>query len=82
MTLFNEEYDVLNKIAHKSKMDCWFMIKFSENKGHYVFDLENRKRLSLRQGVKQLVDGMTDVDMYELTAEEIETLCKLLADLI
>ena len=53
MTLTNAEYEVLNKIAKKTKMDCWFYIK-QNNKGQdYVFDLEYRKRLSLKYGANK-----------------------------
>lgn len=82
MTLTNAEYEVLNKIARKTKMDCWFYIK-QNNKGQdYVFDLEYRKRLSLKCGIKQLIDGIIDIDIFELSDNEKFTLIKLLGDLI
>ena len=46
MTLSENEYNGLTKIARKTKCDCWFDIRQDKNGNDYVFDLENRKRLS------------------------------------
>ena len=77
-TLSDEQYNVLCKIAEKSKMDCWFYIKQHKRGNHagedYVFDLENNKAISLRRGVKELIDGITEQDLEYLTDEEIRTL--------
>ena len=43
MTLNSEEYDLLTKIAEKSKMDCWFLIKQTKKGEDYVYDLEEGK---------------------------------------
>lgn len=76
--LSEEQYNVLNKLAKKSKMDCWFCIKQHIRGKHagedYVYDLENGKPMSLRTGVAQLISGMTDVDLGYLTDEEINIL--------
>ena len=65
MTLSSEEYDLLNKIAKKSNMDCWFSIRQTKKGDDYVYDLENRKRLSLRTGIRQLMEGIKGMyDMY------------------
>ena len=65
MTLSSEEYELLKKIASKSKMDCWFSIRQTKKGDDYVYDLENRKRLSLRTGIRQLMEGIKGMyDMY------------------
>lgn len=64
MTLSNDEYELLTKIARKSKMDCWFLIKQTKKGEDYVFNLEEGKRLSIRTGIRQLmegIDGMYDI---------------------
>lgn len=77
-TFSEEQYDVLNKLAKKSKMDCWFCIKQHIRGKHagedYVYDLKNSKPMSLRAGVAQLVSGLTDVDLGYLTDEEVDIL--------
>ena len=85
MKLTSSEFDVINKIARKSKMDCWFCIKEGKNNGEdydYVFDCENGKKISLRQGIKQLIDGVIEENILELTEYEKYILIKLLGDLI
>lgn len=77
-TLSEEQYNLLNKIAEKSKMDCWFLVK-QHVKGKYagedyVFDLENRKQMTLKAGVNELVEGITSEDLELLTDKEIRVL--------
>ena len=83
-TLADEEYNVLEKIAHETKMDCWFFIK-QDNKGvDYIYDLENRKRMCLRTGVCNLIDGIDCVENYNscnLTIEESNVFHELLKKL-
>jgi hypothetical protein len=81
MKFSNEEYNVLNKIATKSKMDCWFSITQDENEEDYILDLENGSKLSIYEGVGQLVDGMTNYADYDLTKDEIETFENLIDEL-
>ena len=65
MTLSSDEYNLLTKIAEKSKMDCWFLIKQTAKGEDYVYDIENRKRISLRTGIRQLMEGIDGMyDMY------------------
>ena len=82
MTLTNSEYKLLNKIARKTKMDCWFYIKQNKKKQDYVFDIENGKRLSLKCGIKQLIDGVIDTDIFELSDDEKFILIALLGKLV
>ena len=82
MILTNEEDEVLNKIAGITKMDCWFCIKQNKKGQDYVFDFETRKRLSLRCGIKQLIEGVIDTDIFELSDDEKFILIALLCELI
>ena len=72
-TLTNDEYNVLNKIARKTGMDCWFEIRQDGLGIDYVWDLEERKRMCLRTGVAMLVEGLDCPENYDncaLTDEE------------
>lgn len=60
--LSETEHQVLCKIARKTRMDCWFDIRQDFFKRDYIYDLEERKRLSLSNGIKQLVE---DLDCQE-----------------
>ena len=85
MLLKDKEYRVLNKIAHNTKMDCWFSIKAGKRDGcsyDYVFDIENHKRMSLKRGIKELIEGVTEEDILELTEDEKFVLVGLLNNLI
>ena len=70
--LTNEEYNVLQKISSKSKMDCWFCIGTTpyEPFEDYILDLEENKTYSLKDGILMLDNGLTDLCDYKLTAEE------------
>lgn len=68
-SLTNDEYNVLNKIASQTKMDCWFSLDTDEDGSDYVFDLEHDRELTLQAGVAMLNDGIVP-DMLDLTAEE------------
>lgn len=82
MTLSSEEYDLLTKIAEKSKMDCWFLIKQTKKGEDYVYDLENSKKISLRTGIRQLMEGIDGMyDMY-FEDNERDIMIKLLANLL
>ena len=64
VTLTNSETDVLEKIAKRSKMDCWFKVND---------DLSVRER-----DVKTLVEGITPYDVETLSPNEIVTLTNAL----
>ena len=76
MILLDEEYNVLNKIASKSHMDCWFWLKQDKNGNDYVFDLEERKRMSIKNGVSLLAEGF----FFDYTEKERYTLLDLTED--
>lgn len=69
MKLLTTEFNVLNKIATKSKMDCWFYI-VEDKDDDIILDSETGEKLSLYNGINMLADGMTSLDDYELTTEE------------
>lgn len=82
MTLSTEEYNVLCKIARNTKMDCWFMIEQGKNGHDFVRDIEEGKRLTLQEGVRELQEGMTtyaDCDLSEQEVKVFETLLIKLA---
>ena len=68
--LSNEEFNVLNKISSKSKMDCWFYLKQDKDGNDYVYDLEQSKELSLTDGILMLDNNITSIDDYELSEDE------------
>lgn len=57
-TLTWHEYTVLNKIARKTRANCWFVIKQDCYGTDYIYDEEERKRMCLRTGVSMLVNGI------------------------
>lgn len=82
MTLNHDEYELLTKIAEKSKMDCWFLIKQTKKGEDYIYDLEEGKRLSLRTGIRQLMEGIDGMyDMY-FEGNEQEIMIQLLLRLL
>lgn len=68
--LTNEEANVLNKIATKSKMDCWFFIREISEFKDVIYDVENDKELSLYEGIMMLDSGITSLNDYDLTKDE------------
>ena len=72
MTLNHDEYDLLTKIAEKSKMDCWFLIKQTKKGEDYVYDLEEGKRLSLT--LPSAVPVLLPTGTLRSTLEKLEDL--------
>ena len=76
---------VLNKIAEKSGMDCWFSIvartEKDGTKSDWVYDLENKRYVTLKYGIGQLHEGMTSYAEYGMTEKEIKVFEKLLEQL-
>ena len=70
MKLSNEEFNVLEKIATKSKMDRWFQIARDDKNNDVVYDREEDSYLSLYNGIAQLDSGITNLDDYGLTKDE------------
>lgn len=64
-TLTNIQYNTLNQIASRTKMDCWFDIRQNESFQDYVFDLEEIVYLDLRDGIIQLIEGLDCIENYQ-----------------
>lgn len=73
--LTGEQADVLDKIARASGMDCWFSIGEDNS---YIYDFENNEKLSFKEGIQTLQEGMTSYQDYEMSAEEISVFEDLL----
>ena len=73
MRLTNEEANVLDLIATRSKMDCWFFLGEDKLGRIYFYDLEEgSRRRPLKDGISDLAEGMTGYTNYSLTEEEIK----------
>lgn len=80
--LSNDEFNALNKIATATKMDCWFWPK-KWGPIDIILDLENNTRMSLRDGISQLLEGMVEPvedPFYCLSEKEIEAIKNLIAE--
>lgn len=87
------EYNLLNRLARKTGMDCWFCIEghiITENPGlgletdkcyHKVYDVENNKEISLQKGMEMFVDGLNREDLQQLTPQEREIFYRLCDDI-
>ena len=64
------EWTVLDKIATKSKMNCWFILETDENGVDFVYDREENSRMNLLDGISMLNEGITSLNDYELTSAE------------
>ena len=79
--LTGDEYNALNQIASKTKMDCWFYI-LEEDERDVILDLENDKKLSLEEGISQLMEGIIDpLTEYGLSEKEREAVEKLFEEI-
>lgn len=80
LILTGDEYNVLNRIAAKTKMDCWFHLDVDASGSDCVRDLEYNSLLPLREGVATLNDGIVP-ELLNLTDGEIEVYANLLKEL-
>ena len=80
MILSDLEYNVLNRIASQTKMDCWFTLGLTQYGSDCVIDLEEDKVLTLRQGISMLNEGIVP-ELLTLTDREIEVYFNLLQEL-
>ena len=74
--LTEAEIDVLEKLAKRTGMDCWFSIKNETS----IYDLENNKTISLKNALEDFNDGIVDIQDYGLTKKEIEIYQNLIDD--
>ena len=80
MTLTAAQYGVLDKIARRTKMDCWFLIKQDKNGDDYVYDLEEGASIELADGVNGLMEGLDcpeNIESCHLNWIEKTVLCEL-----
>ena len=82
MKLTNEEYNLLQKISSNSKMDCWFDLRQTKVGEDIVYDLENNKRMSLKQGISQLLEGIEGIEKDYLDFDSAIILINLLRKLL
>lgn len=68
--LSNEEFNVLNRVASEAKYD-WFYIYDRKDGSTGFKDLEANTYRSLRVGISEMDEGLTDYSDYNLTEEEI-----------
>lgn len=78
--LSDAEYNVLNRITHQTKMDCWFHLDMTGNGSDCVVDLEEGVAYTLRHGISMLNEGIVP-ELLTLTDEEIEVYVNLLKEL-
>lgn len=79
MKLTVEQANVLDKIAEKSGMDCWFSITDDLTAIH---DVEANRNITLRYGIGILNQGVTDlVKDYGLNEHEVKVYHDLLVSL-
>ena len=78
--LSNEDFDILEKVAHKSKIDTWFELRDRKDKTTdkcytAVFDLDQGRFVSLQYGVRLLSEGCSPLssmaDDCQMTKEEV-----------
>lgn len=75
--LSEDEYNALETIASKTKMDCWFSIIESGDED-LVKDLENDEILTLGNGLSQFSEGIVDpLSSYGLSDNEINAVINL-----
>lgn len=79
--LTDTEWNALNRIATKTKADCWFFLKSYKNEDK-VFDCEENKPISLRRGISELIECIVDeIEYYQLSPDEVCALNNLFSDL-
>lgn len=64
-TLTDAEFNVLNTIADRTGMDCWFYIKQDCHGKDYIWDCEEGKRMCLKTGVSLLCEGLDCQENYD-----------------
>lgn len=81
--LTDEEFNVLNKIATNTKMDCWFFL-INEGEEDVIFDLEKDRVINFADGLENLFEGVDGLDYRDdvgLTDDEIKVFLKLIGEL-
>ena len=60
---------LLDKVVSKSKMD-WVDIRVDKKGNPYIYDLENNCKISFKKGVKQIYEGICDLQSIGFTSQE------------
>lgn len=76
-SLTNNEYTALQDITRINGMDCWFCLKQNKHGEDYIYDLEERKRLSITKALEYICEGLFYEDLFLLPNEEQEALEKM-----
>ena len=66
MKLSGDECRILTRIAHKTKMDCWFVVLHDTAGEPYIYDLEAGKKTDMKAAIQQLAEGISDPVCYDL----------------
>ena len=80
-SLSDEEFNVLNKIAKETGMDCWFSIRETKDGKSVVYILDEEFETTLREGIDWLHQGIPSYEKCNLEKEEIEVFEALLKKL-
>lgn len=75
--LTDAEYNLLNSITRKTKVDCWFALDKDKDGFDCVYDLENRRKVTLRFAVQQLTEAIVP-ELLNICSEEIHIYNELL----
>lgn len=77
ITLTNEEYNLLNYITRKTKTDCWFYLDTDKEGFDYVYDLENKRKVTLRFAIQQLNEAIIP-ELLDISIADINVYTELL----
>lgn len=77
IVLTNKEYNLLSYIARKTKTDCWFMLDTDKEGFDCVYDLENKRKVTLRFAVQQLSEAIVP-ELLDVSAKDICVYSELL----
>jgi hypothetical protein len=65
------DIELLERIARRTKMDCWFNVRVSPKDGSWRFkDLQNNKTISEKSAVTELLEGLQRETFFELEDHE------------
>ena len=77
INLTNEEYNLLNRITRQTKTDCWFMLDKDKEGFDCVYDLENKRRVTLRFAVQQLNEAIIS-QLLDVSTDDVYAYGRLL----
>ena len=80
-SLSDEEFNVLNKIAKETGMDCWFSLRETNDGKPVVYILDEEFETTLKEGIDWLHQGIPSYEKCNLEKEEFEVFEELLKKL-